>query len=270
MKKSRLWRRAAAKSEHDQTQMRGLARKKKATSRKARKRVQTRKQRRAAVLGCVCVFGMCWAFVRVELSRVQASWVCSECTFAENDSSASACAVCNATCPGLLHALADEPGTKSSKGKEEKAKKEAADKGKAVEKSKDAATSPLMSFMNIELWAHGVLVVRDAVDPTMQRELMADFTERTTGHTYPSASNGLGKKPGPSKHFYHSGGAAKAPACMELAGNVYQQARNGEAAELADAYNIAQICKELRLPDSFKPSQVQALGYGPESTLGFH
>lgn len=209
--------------------------------------------------------------------QASSSWACAECTF-DNDSSASACAACNTTCPALLRALADDSAGAASKNAKGNSTTEKKDKPKPEAKPKDGPNAPVMSFMNHELWAHGVFVMRAAIDPMMQRELLADYTAATQATDYGAGGlqNGRGTSAGPTKFFSYSagmkgaGGRTVAPACMELAANLFKQARNGEVAELADAYNAAQICKELRVPSSFKPSTAMALGYGEASTLGFH
>jgi alkylated DNA repair dioxygenase AlkB len=203
-------------------------------------------------------------------------WVCIECTLS-NSKNAVACAACNATRLDLLKAWSD-PEVRPS---QPKCKKDTNSESRIAKEVVDAKMTGLIAVGKYELWPHGVLIFRNAVDLTLQHELLQDVLAKLVLRTDMAAVMDGENRP-PSLGFSFQTGWVgpdgkstvknnnDAPVCLALASNLYTQARKEDINDLIDSYNAAQTCLPLKFPDAFTANSLWARAYQADQKLAFH
>jgi hypothetical protein len=190
-----------------------------------------------------------------KLMSDSSTWQCKECTL-QNSYSDICCVACLATCEAVLLACSDEKFVK-----------------------KLPKNRPIIAG-KYELWPHGVVVFREAIDEFLQEELVKDTMTKLTLRADMRAFEAPDAKgPPPNKGFEYKtkwiiGGDADKhgpePACLDLAKNLYTQFRHVDMADFVTTHNDKQDADVLKLPMKFDAHSIWAPVYNSDTRLGFH
>jgi hypothetical protein len=237
-------------------------------------------------------------------------WKCLACTF-ENDDNDVACLICQTTSQTLLHALNSEEEKKIEPRKTiPEFIKKSVDKLDYSREVPDKLDEKILQLVNekkqkpiilgnYEIWPHGLVVFRNAIDSILQEELMNDTISKLNIRQDMEAFKGADAKGPPPKLGFSfqtnwvsndntiagyddvklidpQEAKVKMPVCFELAKNLYHKFRHEDLKGYIDKHNEKFLnskdegSKLLKLPAEFDAYSLWARAYAAESRLAFH